>query len=196
MSPSALKAKALAYLAQRDHSVLELRRKLLRELARPPLRRVRSAATTDDDASSGAHDAPDDEADALHQQAVDEVLAGLQAQGHLSDQRFTESRIHARASRFGNRRIEQELQQHGVGLDEAARQALQDTELARALAVWQQRFGRERAAAQAPPSDLSLASDRQAQQRERARQHRFLAQRGFSSAAILAVLKQQEDSSS
>ena len=87
-----LKGRALAWLAQREHSRSELRGKLLRHLSRQPA----------DEAAEPAEAEP----------AVEALLDWLQAHGYLSDERFVESRIHARAARFGNLRIRQELARH------------------------------------------------------------------------------------
>lgn len=103
---------------------------------------------------------------------VDALLDWLSARGYLSDQRFVDSRIHARQGRYGNLRIERELAQHGLAPDAQARQQLRDTELARAREVWQRKYG-------APAADTA----------ERLRQMRFLAGRGFSSEVIRRVLR-------
>jgi len=104
---------------------------------------------------------------------VDAVMAWLQAHHYLSEERFVESRIHARASRYGNLRIRQELAQHGLGLPADAAQALKDSELERATEVWRRKFG------------VAAADALQ-----RARQSRFLAQRGFSPEVIARVMRQ------
>lgn len=119
-----------------------------------------------------AHGQPDALPGEQVEALIDAVLDDLEAQGHLSDSRFVESRIHARLARFGNRRIEAELQRHGLVADEDSRQALHDSEWQRACDVWARKFGRP---AEGPA--------------DRARQHRFLATRGFSPDVIAAVLK-------
>ena len=103
---------------------------------------------------------------------IPELLDALEAAGHLSDARLLESRIHVRAPRYGNLRIERELQQLGVAADEPARAALRDSELQRAQAVWARKFGQMPAGAA-----------------ERGRQMRFLAGRGFSADTVRAVLR-------
>lgn len=153
--PISLKARALGWLAQREQSVAELRRKLLRVAQR-------ARAGLDSDETALADVASE----------VDAVIEWLLANRHLSEERFVESRIHARAARYGNQRIRQELAQHGLGISGEAAQALKDSELARAAAVWRRKFG-------APPVDVA----------ERARQSRFLAQRGFSAEVISRVLR-------
>ena len=140
-----LRAKALAWLALREHSTHELRTKL----ARWAKARGRDAAT----------------------EGLEALLQALQAAGHLSDSRFIDSRVHVRASKLGNLRIEQELRRNGVQPDEALRAALRASELERARTVWAKRFG-------CPGADRA----------ERARQARFLAGRGFSADSIRRVI--------
>ena len=93
-------APSLGWLAQREHSRLELRRKLLRVLHK-------------EQARQGDEDA--EPADAATE--VDALLDELATAGHLSDARFIESRVYTRASRLGTQRIRQELAQHGLALD-------------------------------------------------------------------------------
>jgi regulatory protein len=145
-------------LAQREHSRTELRRKLL-PMA---LADVLSKAGEHADRAACA------EAAAAR---VDALLEWLLANRYLSEERFIESRVHARASRFGIRRIEQELAQHGVDLDAGTRATLRETELARAKSVWSRKYG-------APPADAA----------ERMRQMRFLAARGFSGEVVRQVV--------
>lgn len=100
------------------------------------------------------------------------MLDALEAEGLLSQARFVESRVHARAARFGNRRIEQELRQHGLVLDDATAHTLRLSEVERARAVWSRRFGM-------PPATAA----------DKARQIRFLAARGFGTDTIRQVLR-------
>ena len=100
------------------------------------------------------------------------MLDWLQQNGHLSDGRFVESRVHARQARFGNRRIQQELQQNGVALDADARLALQQSELARATEVWRRKYG-------APAADAAA----------RVRQMRFMLGRGFSMDVVRRLVQ-------
>jgi regulatory protein len=157
--PLSLKARALQWLAQREHSRLELQRKLLR-LAR------QRAADEAQDAIDGAS-APDSEPE------VEALLDWLVAHRYLCDERFVESRVNARSIRYGNLRIRQELGQHGAALDSAAAERLKDSELARARDVWLRRYG-------SSPAGSA---------HERARQMRFLAGRGFSADVIRRVVR-------
>jgi regulatory protein len=123
--PLSLKGRALAMLAQREHSAAELRRKLMRRAAADP----------------AADPAVEPAAD------VDEVIAWLRAHNYLSEERFVESRVHQRAARYGNLRIKQELAQHGLALTPEAVQALRDNELERATEVWRRKYGNRPASA-------------------------------------------------
>lgn len=155
-----LRSRAIGYLAQREHSRVELRRKLLDAAARQ--QRLRAAAEGGE---------PPDALGAAAEQEVDALLDWLTGKGLLSAERFVESRIHARAPRYGNLRIRQELAQHGVALEPDAADALQASELDRARAVWIKRYG-------------GLAPDAAG----RARQARFLTARGFSSEVVRRVV--------
>ncbi|KVP96316.1 recombinase RecX [Burkholderia ubonensis] len=111
-------------------------------------------------------------------ESVEPVLDALEHEGWLSDARFAESLVHRRASRVGAARIVNELKRHAVGdtLVEEVGAQLRETEWARAQAVWRKKFG---ALPQTPA--------------ERAKQARFLAARGFSSATIVKLLKCGEE---
>ena len=154
-----LKGRGLQILSQREHSRSELRRKLMVH--------ARAAQAEGEDWSESAPPAVEQ---------VEAVLDWLQANRYLSEERFVESRVHARASRFGNLRIRRELAQHGVALTPDAAQQLKDSEAARAREVWSRKFGQ-------------VAADAA----ERARQVRFLAGRGFSSEVIRRVVQGASD---
>jgi regulatory protein len=141
-----LKGRALGYLSRREYSRAELSRKLM---------------TYTENA---------DELEAL--------LDALERDGWLSDARFAESVVYRRASRLGAGRIVSELKRHAVGeaLIEELNSQLRETELTRARAVWQKKYG-------ALPETPA----------ERARQARFLAARGFSMSIIGKILKGIED---
>jgi len=111
---------------------------------------------------------------------VEEVLAQLAAEGLLSDGRFAESYVNARVARGeGPARIRAALREKGV--DEALiAEALEGVEAdwrALAEAAWRKRFAGK------PPQD----------HKERARQARFLQQRGFTMEQIGALLFREEE---
>lgn len=165
-SPLSLKARAIGLLAQREHSRIELRRKLLSIERRS--RAAMDAAGTPEDAEEAAHGAAE-----AGEAAVDALLDTLAAEGYLDETRFVESRLHLRAGRFGAQRIQQELAQHGLRLDAEQQAQLRATELERAREVWLRRFGPEPAAEPA----------------ERARQTRFLLARGFAADVVRRLLR-------
>jgi regulatory protein len=123
--PRSLKARALQWLAQREHSRSELHRKLLPHA-------VAEARAAEEAGSPPTDPAPEARVEAL--------LDWLAAHQYLSQERFVDSRVHSRAPRFGNLRIRQELKQHQVGLSTEAAQALKDSEPARARAVLERKF--------------------------------------------------------
>jgi regulatory protein len=141
-----LKMRAVGYLSRRDHSRVELQRKL----------------------------APYCESLA----EIEPVLLDLERQGFFSESRFVASFTRRRAEKFGVARVSQELSQHRISseLTSSALAALKHTETQRAQSVWARRFD-------ALPETVE----------ERSKQHRFLLQRGFSGAAINAVLRGRVD---
>ncbi len=188
-----LKGRALQWLAQREQSRVELRRKLMlyalddalvAQSGRAPSapEPVDRADTLDLPGPGGPRDATNasnhvepldpSAARASAAEQVETLLDWLEANRYLSAERFVESRVHARAGRFGNLRIRQELKQHHVVLGDEAAQTLRDTELQRAMAVRERKF----------PAWPETAA-------ERARQARFLAGRGFSPEAIGRALR-------
>ncbi|MGH8797749.1 MAG: regulatory protein RecX [Caldimonas sp.] len=181
--PRSLKSRALQLLAQREQSKVELRRKLLVHARAAEAAAASEAGLAEADRLPGAEaqaSAFDREAQAAPadtpasaEAQVDAVLAWLEANRFLSAERFAESRVNARAGRFGNLRIRHELARHEVSLTHEAEQALVDSELDRARAVRARKF--------------SAAPDSAA---EHARQARFLAARGFSSDVIRRVLRE------
>jgi regulatory protein len=108
---------------------------------------------------------------------LDALLDDLTARGWLSDERAATQLIHAKRSRFGVQRITHELRQKGINdnLINAALPALKDSEPAAAREVWQKKFG-------AAPRD----------EKEKAKQVRFLQSRGFSLDAIFKVLRHED----
>jgi regulatory protein len=145
-----LRARALRFLAIREHSRLELSRKLSRYLDK--------TEATD---------------------ALDALLEELERDGWLSDQRFADQWVASRSNRFGDARLRQELRARGVDADKVLppfkANVLENSEHARALELWRRRYGGEAAA------DLN----------ERARQARFLMQRGFSGEVVSRIVRGQ-----
>lgn len=136
-----LKARALRALARREHSRAELERKL----------------------------APHAESAEQLQALLDRLVET----GLLSNERFAQSVVHRRASTRGVAVVRHELRTHGLS-DEAVAEhvaSLEQTEFARARALWARRFG-------SVPESIA----------ERARQMRFLLARGFSAEVVRRVV--------
>lgn len=109
---------------------------------------------------------------------LDALLDDLTARGWLSDMRAIKQLLHARRSRFGVQRIAHELRQKGIAqeLIDAALPALKEGEMDAVREVWQRKFG-------ALPQD----------DREKAKQMRFLQSRGFGLDVIFQVLRGGRD---
>ncbi len=146
-----LRKKAMDLLARREHSVGELWCKLQ------------------------SHASGRGKAQNLDASVIDDVLARLQNEGLVSDERFTEAFVRYRSNNgYGPQRIQAELRERGVSekivliyLDFGDSQWFE-----RALSVRNKRFGEDR------PKDA----------KERARQARFLQYRGFTADQAGQVL--------
>ena len=111
---------------------------------------------------------------------IDAVIERLAHDGLLSDRRFTESYIRSRVAHgFGPLHVQAQLRERGIDAELSAEfldlQGQHWRELAQT--VRQKRFG------PAQPGNY----------RERARQMRFLQQRGFTMEQINAVFKPEDD---
>jgi len=105
---------------------------------------------------------------------VDALLDDLTARGWLSDERAATQLLHAKRNRFGVQRIVHELRQKGIAdeLISASLPALKESEPVAVREVWQRKFG-------------TLPQD----EKEKARQIRFLQSRGFGLEVIFQVLR-------
>jgi regulatory protein len=144
--PISLKGRALRYLSMREHSRVELRRKL------------QPHVTDSDD--------------------LEAVLDWLETSDFLNNDRFVQSLVHRKSSRYGAQRIIAELKQHQIKTETLSqtRTELLAEEKVNARAVWEKKFG-------VLPQSME----------ERAKQMRFLLQRGFSQGAVRSVLKGEDD---
>jgi regulatory protein len=109
---------------------------------------------------------------------IEAVLDFLEKAQYLSAERFSESLVHRKQARFGNQRILSELKSHGLTEDAFVhlKSGLVDSEKQRACEVLHRKFPH-------PPAD----------QQERAKQTRFLLQRGFSGEAVRAAMQAERD---
>lgn len=158
-SPS-LKARALRLLSMREYSRKGLAAKLEESAAR--MLKLKSAE----------EDFEETPTISLTTQ-IEAVLDDFEARGWLSDERFAEALVRRRSERFGARKIQDELTQAGVDSSKTVEllKTLKETEYQRAHELWLRKFG-------------AVASE----QKERARQYRFLASKGFSSAVVSKVV--------
>lgn len=144
--PGDLRERALRLLARREHSRAELARKL-----------------------ENAGFARDD---------IAPLLDAFEAKNWLSDRRFAESWVADHCARAGSVKLAYDLRQRGVGdsIIESVLGEQRDSELDRARAVWNKKFG-------TAPADAA----------EKARQMRFLQNRGFTSDVIRRALNATSD---
>ena len=142
-----LKERALKLLARREHSRLELCRKL-----------EKAAASAD---------------------LLAEVLDELAAENWQSDERFAESFSRQRIEAgYGPLRIRSELEQRGVSGDSQTLSAMADDDwVSMALEQRRRRFG----------------SDAPRDWKDKGRQGRFLAQRGYSRSQVEKALTMTPD---
>ena len=136
-----VKARAVSLLAQREYSRQELTDKLTAAQASP--------------------------------EEIEQALAQLETKGLVNDARVVETLVNRRSGKLGASRLRQELQAKGVSPELVAETmaSLKGSELARAQAVWQKKFGQ-----------LAATSA------ERNKQARFLASRGFSGDVVRQVV--------
>ncbi|MBH9551837.1 regulatory protein RecX [Inhella gelatinilytica] len=173
MDAKVLRARALALLAQREYSRMELRRKLLR------LVQTRRAAELQNAEEQGwAAEAGGDAEAGQQLAAVEAVLDALELAGWQSDQRAAESRLRTGASRSGVRKLAADLQQRGLSPTGEIWAQLQATEADRARALLHKRFGTT------APVDRA----------DWARRVRFLVYRGFDAALASRLCREAPDS--
>lgn len=156
-----LKARALRLLSSREYSRKGLASKLEESMAR---------SMKKDPLANDAE--PKLDVTEISKQ-IEAVLDDFEVRGWLSDERFAEALVRRRSERYGVRKIQDELLKAGVDGAKTAGllQGLRETERERAQELWQRKFG-------------VLAQD----QKERARQYRFLASKGFSADVVCKIV--------
>lgn len=168
--PLSLRGRALRLLGRRELSRQELEKKL----------RPYASGSSDASDASEPFDAPEAAGVAPVASPADlaALLDDLTERGWLSDARYAEALVRKRTGNFARRSIAQELKRAGVDEDVTAAALTRhpesdpDAEFAAALALCQRKFRR-------------LPVD----QKEKARQLRFLQSRGYSIGVALRVLK-------
>jgi regulatory protein len=166
-SPS-LKARALRLLSQREHSRVELAKKLGDYLSlQAKADRANKAQDPDQEKS------PADATALSPEVQIAAVLDDFEKRGWLSDARFAEALVRRRSERYGLRKIKDELQRAGVASDASAAllDGLKNTEFERAKELFERKFG-------------EITQD----QKMRARQYRFLVSKGFNPEIVAKVI--------
>jgi regulatory protein len=109
---------------------------------------------------------------------IQPLLDEFEEKKWLSDRRFAESYVADHRTRAGAVKLAFDLRQRGVAdnIIEAVLSDNRDSELERAQAVWQKKFG-------SAPADMT----------EKARQMRFLQSRGFGTEVIRRVIHDAAD---
>ncbi len=113
------------------------------------------------------------------EEQIEAVLNDFEARAWLSDERFAQALVRRRSERYGVRRVADELERAGIetGLISQLTGELKESEYDRAKALWTRKFG------QIPT-----------EQKERARQYRFLISKGFSPELVAKVIGGREPS--
>lgn len=184
---SGLKAKALYWLARREHSRHELHTKLKAYMAQQQHARPDAdvVAEEDEQGDQGEH----------VQQVLEAVLDELEQAHWLSDSRTAQALVHSRQQRgLGVRRITQDLKRKGLDPTTIATATadLHSTETQRALALLQKRKGSTPALGGEDEEDDASSSPLSAQQaRQKAWQkhYQFLIRRGFSADIAQRALR-------
>lgn len=109
---------------------------------------------------------------------IQALLEEFEGKNWLSDRRFAESYVADHRARAGSVKLAYDLRQRGVdeGIIHAVLSENHDSELERAHEVWKKKF-------KAAPTDAA----------EKARQIRFLQNRGFSSGVIRQTLSSMHE---
>lgn len=149
-----LRRVAMRWLSQREYTRHDLRIKLLWRARR-----------------SEAADSVDQESVAAF---IESLLDDLRARGWQSDERSAQGIARSKAPRFGDRHLRAQMHRSGLASETigSVLHGVVGTELDRARALWQRRFG-------------AVAPDAV----ERARQARYLAGRGFSADIVRQVVR-------
>lgn len=116
--------------------------------------------------------------DDMHDRLIESILDDLQRGNWQSDTRYAAQLSKVKGERFGVARLKYEFKQKGLD-DELVQHELgllKSSEFERAKAIWHKKFG-------APPVDL----------KEKAKQVRFMASRGFTFEIVSKIIKNLDD---
>jgi regulatory protein len=105
---------------------------------------------------------------------LDELMAKLEAQSWLSDERFAESLVRRKSERYGSLKIVDELKQQGIEGDSLLeiKERLKVSDAMRAWELWQRKF------------DSVIAKD----PKEKSKQMRYLVAKGFPLGVVTKIV--------
>lgn len=105
---------------------------------------------------------------------LDELMAKLEAQSWLSDERFAESLVRRKSERYGSLKIVEELKQQGIEGESLIeiKDRLKVSDAMRAWELWQRKF------------DSTITKD----PKEKAKQMRYLVSKGFPLSVVIKII--------
>ena len=105
---------------------------------------------------------------------LDELMAKLEAQSWLSDERFAESLVRRKSERYGSLKIVEELKQQGIEGESLIeiKERLKVSDAMRAWELWQRKF------------DSTITKD----PKEKAKQMRYLVSKGFPLSVVIKII--------
>ncbi len=105
---------------------------------------------------------------------LDELMAKLEAQSWLSDERFAESLVRRKSERYGSLKIVDELKQQGIEGDSLLeiKERLKISDSTRAWELWQRKF------------DSMVTKD----PKEKSKQMRYLVSKGFPLSVVTRIV--------
>ena len=105
---------------------------------------------------------------------LDELMAKLEAQSWLSDERFAESLVRRKSERYGSLKIVDELKQQGIEGDSLLeiKERLKISDATRAWELWQRKF------------DSIVSKD----PKEKSKQMRYLVAKGFPLSVVTKIV--------
>lgn len=179
---SFIRSHVLKLLAAREYTRSEMHGRLLRWLKRRRSACVRHKVAAQAEFLEEVYsnngeletETQNSRIDANYVEVINQVLDKLEKTGLLNDKRAAEAFVRNKSERFGVARVRQELKNKGVDVELATQvlEDLQNSEFNRAYKVWQKKYGK-------------LPQN----QKEYARQLRFLASRGFAADITRKILQ-------
>lgn len=156
-----IRSLAIAFLARRELTRLELEKKLLHHFSRD-----------------------------FAFLEINKILDELEKDGYINDERFADTALHLWENKYGCVRIIAQLKNKGVSqkLRDRVREKLEPTEVERAKRLWEEKFGQlDKISSSFSNNDKNEFS--LTKLKNYGKQVRFLTGRGFSMEVIRSVLR-------